>query len=198
MTDTDRITDLERLVESLTAQIAALKAEKAAYKVGDWVEAIEDGELSGRYYKAGAKGQIQRPSTSTGVWVKFTIGEYKGDGVWTAPLNNLKLIDTPAPAKPDPLKYKIGDYVLVPMKVTDIDDDEEPYGLTTINGKFHFWIDRATLEPARPKVGQRVVAFKLSSESEAVVGKLSDDDHNDMPFMLETSHWYYTAYTLPD
>jgi len=199
MSDTDRITALERLAESLTAQIAALKT--STFGVGSWVELTED---FSPWAKEGAQGIVAWPSTGTGSWVDFKYGEYEAPGHWSCPNYKLRQIDEPKPAAPEPLKYKVGDYVLMPMRVDTIDPsdiDGRPYRLTNLYGTSAMWTTRATLEPSRPQVGQRVVA---DDGGKIVIGKLSkiDADDNDVPYLVqvdgEYDRWFSTAYTLPD
>lgn len=104
------------------------------------------------------------------------------------------------PAEPAPLKYKAGDWVLVPVCVRKGHDDPAdnyPYFVNTIAGNDDTaFLSRAALEPAQPQVGQRVVCF--DSDGTATVGKLASIDHRDeWPYLVE-GDWFDNAFTLPD
>ncbi len=174
------------------------------FSVGDWVEVTKTALMFGIH--EGDQGKILKDDNSD---IPYLISFTNGKENWAKP-EHLKRIDAPDP-KPA-LKYKAGDYVLIPFKVVEVDPDDSAgyvYELAPISGKLMdedtIWTTRETLEPPRPAVGQRVVAFEGDI---ARVGTLDEFDRKDkdFPYLVKYSeeddgynyNWYDIAFTLPD
>jgi hypothetical protein len=104
-----------------------------------------------------------------------------------------EIVDEPKPA---PLRYKVGDVVLIPARVIEVDGSEDPYFVEFICDTSNAtWITRAALEgdpDNAPKVGDRCVFW-----DDGQVGTIRRID-NGTPFRYSDSlKLYKNAAKLP-
>jgi len=183
------IDELETKLAALTAEVQAMKAQDRP-TVGDWVEMIDPDGLD-VHFDVGEKVKIERDDNSA--------IPYYAKGQWFMARRVQK---TTAPVKPA-LKYKAGDIVLVPMVIDEVDTTDVytylAHPLGDGNDDEQNWYTRAALEPERPSVGDRVVAF--DRKGQAYVGALTRLDEGDSESYKVKGDgfylWFPIAYKLP-
>ncbi|MFA6204322.1 MAG: hypothetical protein WC710_14185 [Gallionella sp.] len=180
MNDNDKLsTALELASAALLAVAEAVKAEQAApvapepapkFSVGQQVRVTSKSGVIRHFLDLGAVGKITEYDAEDNTYC-IESGRYHQ---WLSS-SQFEAYTAPEPAMPS-LRYKVGDYVLVPCKVVSADTSTLPYEIAPIGEpNTKKWMPRAALEPAAPKVGDRCL-FWDNDISDACEGELAEDD----------------------
>ncbi len=196
-------TAIETAAAALQAVVAEMRAAEPApatvkpqYEVGQQVRVISKIGTMRHYLAVGAIGKIVRYDPRDNTYM-IESGKYHQ---WLGPAQFEVYQEDVKPAAPA-LKYKVGDYALVPCKVVYVNPASTlglSYRVAPIgNPNDRTLFARAALEPEAPKVGDTCL-FWDDDISEAVNGKLTRDDGegDDPRYECENDEYFFHCLKL--